>query len=182
MFVQLMWLVVPLVLAQTADHDRPLSIKTTVAGEFHNYTWEIDNHNAEPVSEFEIHARKANIATVPQGWEYEIKSGRFHAWSTSPNTDLHPGQKMELNVSLIYGQNPNPTKTRATLRTRSGRTITIPAVQAPGTGKKLGPLPVLAIFGGGLLLVILISRRRARHRADEPPQPMADSPDQPAAE
>jgi hypothetical protein len=162
--------VVP-VLAQVGEGHLPVLVEGSVSTEY-NCSWEIVNRDADPVCEFEIPAHGANVAQVPDGWQYLTDGQRFRVWSTSPETDVWRGDRELFTLQLRYGLSVKQGRADAIVRTRSGQTIIVPDVVTPRKGTPLGPLPVLGIFGGGLLIVILLDRRKRRRAAsqiDEPP-------------
>lgn len=115
------------------------------------YTYKVTNLSTSPIVRFEVDEHACYNFMVPEGWEKEISSGLFRAWTTNPQAAIRSNKTAEFSqrvssTGAVLGRAP------AKVQFQSGKTLMVPEVWVPVSE----PASYIALVTGLVLSIVLL--------------------------
>jgi len=127
------------------------------------YTYQVTNLSTSPIVRFALKQHATYNFTAPKGWQTEIISGVFQAWTDKWETGISPNESGEFSLR-VSSSGAVLGSTTAKVTFQSGQTASIREVWAPA-GE---PKSYFWLVAGVMLSIMLLhtavgaGRRRAR--------------------
>ena len=115
------------------------------------YTYRVTNLGTNPIVHFEVRQHAAYDFIAPEGWQKEVSSSVFRAWTSNPETAIHSRETARFSLR-VSSKGAVLGRTLAKVRLQSGETVTLSGVWTPVPE----PCSYIALVAGLVLVVLLL--------------------------